>query len=99
MPKVSPRSGGIGDTTAWKLINGLCESRNRFSYHGEPDAIGVSSSRTLELRNALRDLNLHIRTTFTILRFEALLDLESELEDDASQSSSESESDNESPPL
>ncbi|KAF2801991.1 uncharacterized protein BDZ99DRAFT_527942 [Mytilinidion resinicola] len=96
LPEVLGPSGGIGETAAWRLIYGLHQSRDRFSYDGGPDEVGVRSTRTHELRTALRDLDIQIRTTFTILQLDLLLQWESEREDDASQSSFESESDDES---
>ncbi|KAH7308885.1 hypothetical protein B0I35DRAFT_88127 [Stachybotrys elegans] len=82
--------GGIETTAEWKLIHALRQDSHRFSRPGGV-AFSGGSTRTQELRNAINYLDVQIRRTFTILRLDLLLYLESEVEGDASQTSSESE--------
>ncbi|EXK77688.1 hypothetical protein FOQG_17614 [Fusarium oxysporum f. sp. raphani 54005] len=86
--------GGIETTTEWKLIHALRQDSHRFSRPGGV-AFSGGSTRTQELRNAINYLDVQIRRTFTILRLDLLLYLESEAEDDASRTSSESKTESE----
>lgn len=59
------------------MIKDLRQISGRF---GPPGAVGNtrSSTSTLKLRNAINDLELQIRRTFTIVRFDLLLQLQNE---------------------
>ncbi|RSL68684.1 hypothetical protein CEP54_002673 [Fusarium duplospermum] len=71
-----PSTGAIEHTTEWILIGELRQSSGSFS---PPGVLGnTGSTRTLKLRNAMNDLELQIRRTFTILRFDLLLYLQNE---------------------
>ncbi|KAI8674311.1 Peptidase-S8 domain-containing protein [Fusarium keratoplasticum] len=74
-------TGGIEHTTEWILIRELRQSSHSFS---PPGVVGnTGRTRTLKLRNAINDLELQIRRTFTILRFDLLLHLQNEVKGDA----------------
>ncbi|RSM13598.1 hypothetical protein CDV31_005768 [Fusarium ambrosium] len=74
-------TGGIEHTIEWTLIGELRRSSGSFS---PPGVVGnTGSTRTLKLRNAVNDLELQIRRTFTILRFDLLLYLQDEDNGDA----------------
>ncbi|KAJ4310138.1 hypothetical protein N0V84_011131 [Fusarium piperis] len=68
---------GIEHTVEWMLVERLREASDLFS---PPEVIGNTrcSNRTLKLRNAINDLELQIRRTFMILRFDLLLHLQNE---------------------
>lgn len=72
-----PFARGIEHTVEWSLISDLRQMSDRF---GPPGAVGNtrSSTLTLKLRNAINDLELQIRRTFTILQFDLLLQLQKE---------------------
>ncbi|RSM09816.1 hypothetical protein CEP52_003925 [Fusarium oligoseptatum] len=74
-------TSGIENTVEWILISELRQRSGSFS---PPGAVGnTGSTRTLKLRNAINDLELQIRRTFTILRFDLLLYLQDEVKSDA----------------
>ncbi|RTE81984.1 hypothetical protein BHE90_003558 [Fusarium euwallaceae] len=78
---IQDATGGIEHTIEWILIGELRRSSGSFS---PPGVVGnTGSTRTLKLRNAVNDLELQIRRTFTILRFDLLLYLQDEDKDDA----------------
>lgn len=74
-------TGGIERTVEWSLIRELRQSSGSFSL---PGIVGnTGSTRTLKLRNAINDLELQIRRTFTILRFDLLFLLQDEVKYEA----------------
>ncbi|KAL8394118.1 hypothetical protein RB595_002192 [Gaeumannomyces hyphopodioides] len=91
----SPGSGGIGDSVEWDLISRLRECSQALV--GQPPQARhravARSTRVHKLWTALRELNIHIRTTFTTLQLELLLQSDSEEIEAGWSSDSESDGD------
>lgn len=91
----SPGSGSICDSVEWNLISQLRECSHALT--GHPLQVRhravARSTRVHKLWTALRELNIQIRTTFTTLQLELLL--QSGFEEDLIDWSSDSESDGE----